>query len=314
MNRFALFKIRVIQIKRQLQSLGIIYALLVFSCTTFLIYFTYEGFSQPSNALKVSSVIFVPVLAIHFSRKDLIFARRHIEHPVQNIFFENVLLSLPFTITCLFTRQWFWFPILCFAFFLISLFNINFKIKTQLPWLSNIIPPSNFEWLSGVRKYSIYFFLFAILAASTCLIKIVPLFFLWLFTAVVSSFYYECEPLQVLYASAKNPHQLLGLKAKKHSMMMLYLFLPVLIINSIIHPDAILINVVFLIVQLTFLIFAIFIKYSLYSPNEDLKQNSVLLSIAFLGSIIPFLLPVQFIMCIRNYKKAIKTLNIYFND
>jgi hypothetical protein len=60
--------------------------------------------------------------------------------------------------------------------------------------------------------------------------------------------------------------------------------------------------------------FAILLKYAAYSPNDNLSQNSVLFFFGFLGSIIPFLLPLPLIMNIRNYKKAVTNLNRYFHD
>lgn len=314
MNRFAIFKVRIIQIKRQFEGLGIIYSLLVILALLTTIYVSQVGYSNSSSAWKTTLIIISLILFIHLSRRDLIFVHRQIQYPVQNIFYEYVLLSIPFIITCIFNAQWFHMPILLFAVYIISLIKINQTNKTYCASLSGIVHSTNFEWISGIRKHALYLFVFAGLALTTCWLKIVPLFFLWMFTAIVSSFYFECEPLQLLFASDKKSKQFLKLKVQNHSKLLLAVYCPVLLINSIFHPDAIWIIVLFIIVQLTFLAFAILLKYSVYSPNDNLNHNSVVLSISFIGSIIPFLLPVSFIMCVRNYRKAVKNLDSYFND
>ena len=192
--------------------------------------------------------------------------------------------------------------------------KINLKQKTNLSQLSKVLLTNNFEWLSGIRKYPVQLFILCLLALATCWIKIIPLFSLWLLTSIVSSFYYECEPLQILFASEKNAKQFLIKKIKMHTLQLIIVFSPIIIINSVFNPDAILINLIFVLIQIMFLWFAILIKYSVYSPNDNLTQNTVLVNFALFGSVIPFLLPVPIIMNIRNYKKAVSNLNFYFND
>ncbi len=314
MNKLAIFKIRLIQIKRQFDSLGIIYSLLVIFTLVAVLYFSFVGYNKSVTAWYITSSIIGFVLLIHLSRRDLAFVQRQIKYPVQNIYFEYVLLLLPFYFHCLFIAQWYHVLVLLATLFLISLLRINHSTKTILPKLSLFISSTNFEWLSGVRQYTLQLFVFTILAIATCWIKIVPLVFLWILTSIVSSFYYECESIQLLLATESSAKQFLKLKVLSHSKILLTVFLPILIINSIIHTDAIWINLAFIIVMLSFLLFTIYLKYSVYSPSDDLKHNSVLIAFTYIGVLIPFLLPVSFIMCIRNYKLAVKKLNYYFND
>lgn len=312
--RFPLIKIRLLQFKRQLLSIGIIYFALVFLSMLFAIYFVYTGYLKIDSAFKISAAIAGTIIFIHISRKDLQFIHGHVEHPVQNIFSEYALFTFPFISLCLVTKQWFYFPVLLLIFYCIATIRIKKISKTFLPGVSKFIRSNNFEWISGVRKNSIFLLIIYFLALSTSWMEIVPLVFLLLITAVISSFYYECESLQILYASAENGKDLLKTKIRNHSLQLLILFSPVITINSIIHPGIIWINILFVSLQLLFLIFAILLKYAVYSPNDNLSQNSILFFFAFLGSIIPFLLPLPLIMNIRNYKKAKANLNHYFHD
>ncbi|MEO5572148.1 MAG: hypothetical protein ABIT08_15050 [Bacteroidia bacterium] len=312
--RFPLIKIRLLQFNRQLLSIGIIYSILIFLSVLLALYFSYNGFIKVNNAYKVTGLISGVVFFIHLSRKDLQFVHRHIEYPIQNIFAEYVLFTLPFTSLCLVTKQWYYFPVLLFEFYCTAYIHIKRIPKTYFPGLSKIIRSNNFEWLSGIRKNSIFFLAIYFLGLASSWMEIVPLVFLLILTAVVSSFYYECEPLQILFATAKNAKDLLKAKIKNHSLRLLILFAPVIIINSIFHPNMILINILFVFFQILFLLFAILLKYAAYSPNNNVKQNSILFFFAFLGSVIPYLLPLSLIMNIRNYKKAVANLNQYFYD
>ena len=120
--------------------------------------------------------------------------------------------------------------------------------------------------------------------------------------------------MQILFASAENAKHLLKTKVKSHSLQLIIILAPVIVINSIALTDMILINILFVFLQILFLMFAILLKYSAYSPNDNVKQNSILFFFAFLGSIIPYLLPLCVIMNIRHYKKAVANLNQYFHD
>jgi hypothetical protein len=199
-------------------------------------------------------------------------------------------------------------------FYIISAINISLIQRTILANLSNIIPADNFEWLSGSRKHYLYLSLCLIAALITSWLKIVPLFFLWIFTFTITSFYTECEPLHILFASSENMKKLLRSKIIRHSILLIMIFAPVLIINSFFHPEMTFINIAFILVEIILLAFSILLKYTSYQPDENLNGNSILISLATIGVIIPFLLPVPLIMCFRNYRKAIKNLNRYFND
>jgi len=314
MIKWILIKVRIHQIKRQLNELGIGYAFILLAFLTTLIFYVYLAYTQKEKSLFLFIISILSILAIQISRRDKEFIFNHIDHPVQNIFAEYFILTLPVTITSLFTSHWFYFPLIILAFYFIANIKIRLKQRTVFPKLSKIISPYDFEWLSGLRKTYAGIVIFLLLACITCWIRILPLIFLWFITTSVASFYQECESLPVLFASSISPQNLLKKKMVKSIQFLIMMLIPILILNSIFNPGFILINIIFLLIQITILIFAILLKYTTYSPNETLKGNTLLLSMVSIGSLIPFVLPIPLIMCFRNYSKAIKNLNFYFND
>ncbi|MEO9022056.1 MAG: hypothetical protein ABI237_00175 [Ginsengibacter sp.] len=312
--KWILVKVRSYQIRRELESLGLLYAfiLLVFLCG--LVFFVYTAYHQEEKSLYVFSLTILALLWIHFSRTDQQFVYNHIGHPVQNIFAEYFIFTLPVSIPSLFTSYWFYFPLLIVSIYIIANTRISIKRKTRFPHLSKIISSQNFEWLSGLRKNLIQILILWLLAAIFCRIRILPLIFLWFIMLSVISFYQECESLQILLASSSSPKKLLKRKIINHTRFILLIFIPILIVNSIFNQDLILINIIFLLIQITTFIFAVLLKYTTYVPNKSLKGNTILLSIVSIGTLIPFLLPIPLFMCFKNYGKSVKNLKTYFND
>ena len=312
--KWILVRVRLHQIKRQLESLGLGYAIILLAFLAALIFYVYLSYLQKNKALYVFSATVLILFLIHTSRKDKEFVHSQVNHPSQNIFTEYFIFTLPVTIPSLFTSHWLYFPLLILSFYVISNIKINLKQRTMFPHLSKIIPPQDFEWLSGLRKNLISFLILFALAAITCWIRILPLVFLWLIVISITSFYQECESLQILLATPGTPKKIIQRKIWNHSKYLLIILLPILIINSIFNPGLIVINFVFLLVQFTVIIFAILLKYTTYSPNENLTGNVILVSAVTISALIPFLLPIPLIMCFRNYGRSVKNLKSYFND
>lgn len=310
--KWILVRVRLHQVKRQLESLGLGYAFLLLAFLAAVIFYIYLAYLQKNKALYVFSLTVLILFLIHTSRKDKQFVHSQVNNPTQNIFTEYFIFTLPVTIPSLFTPHWIYFSLLILSFYVIANIKINLKQKTMFPHLSKIISPQNFEWLSGLRKNLILFMIFFALAAITCWIRILPLIFLWFIVISITSFYQECESLQILLASHTTPKKTLNQKIWNHSKYLLIILLPILVVNSIFNPGLILVNLVFLLVQFTVIIFAILLKYTTYSPNENLTGNVILVSAVTIGALIPFLLPIPLIICFRNYSKSVKNLNNYF--
>jgi hypothetical protein len=144
--------------------------------------------------------------------------------------------------------------------------------------------------------------------------RILPLLLLWFISVTIASFYTECEPLQILregnFSSARLLKRILISMVK-------YIFIlqiPVLAINTIFNPEFWLLNLLFIPLQVSFLSYAVCLKYSSYEPNKNAIGNNVVLSVVSLGSIIPYFLPIPLLMAVFTFGKAKTNLNNYLND
>lgn len=249
-------------------------------------------------------------LVTHLTRKDKDFIYLHVKNPIFEIFSEYFLASLPFSFSVLLFPHWYhafiFLVLLAFIPFIksgISVRQPHFKL------ISKIIGSKRFEYISGLRQ-SFYFLIpIYLLALFLSWVPILPLVLLWLITVSFTSFYYECEPLGILRSSGQSPRTFLWRKIVLHSKFLLALLAPVLIINAFCNPGYWYINLIFFILQLLLLVFAITLKYSCYRPNANLNQNNIILSLVSLGAVLPYFLPIPLFMISLYFNKAIKNLN-----
>jgi hypothetical protein len=251
---------------------------------------------------------------LQLNRKDKEFIYSHLENPHWQLFTEYAALTLPFFITAIFTKSWFYFLLELGVLFCIPFLHIAVRSKAILKNMSRVIPAEQFEWIAGLRKNVILITTLYLLAAAFCWFRILPLFLLWFLTTVLLSFYSECESLQVLRESGRPAGKFLLLKLYAHCKYILLLFTPLIVVNTLCNPEFLLINLLFIPVQVALLSFAILLKYSLYTPNKMESGNSVLLtSIAVLVSL-PYFLPLPIILSFIYFYKAKRNLNYYLND
>ncbi len=310
---FTLLYIRLKQLQREIRGLGLytpILAVLAF----YLIFISFRQFETGPHPYYVVCLLAFICIALQVYRKDKNFIYKHIDKPRLQIFSEYAALTLPFAATAIFTRSWMYY------FFLLAILAIipNFKFspgkKTFFKNLSGIIPATNFEWISGVRKNFIVIAGSYLVAVAFCWFRILPLFSLWFLTVTIISFYGQCESLQVLRESSRPAVEFLIKKLIGHSACILILYTPLLIINTIFNPEFLLINFLFIPVQISLLCFAICLKYSSYSPNKTLTGNNILLMTIAIFSSLPYLLPVPLILSFVYFYKARNHLNLYLND
>lgn len=310
---FVLIKIRWLQVKRELIQLGVLYSLIVGAGLAVLLFLSYTFINQPQYSMYVMIGIVATILSIHLNRKDISFINKQVPLPIANIFFEYLILCLPFILMMIFSaKALLVFPLLL-SLILVSLIKTKNTYRTALPFLSAIVKPLSTEWLSGIRRNQWVIIPCYLATIATLGFKIVPLVFIWVMTATITSFYVECESKQefYLFSSAK---QLFWFKIKSALLLYSKYVLPLLIINSCINTDAILINLIFFISQLILILLAVALKYSMFTPNSILSGNNVIMSIAVIASAIPFLFPVPLLMAIRSYRKALSNLSTYYYD
>lgn len=310
----SILKLRLRQIKREFSWLGVFYQILLPVLLLAGFVALYYAYLKGNNYLYIGGAILLVISQIHYTRKDKAFILKHIDRPIVIMGTEYALLTLLLTLPALTTDHWWVCPLLCIMSYVVAALPVSHSKATRLTALSTILSPVHFEWLSGLRRTFWLVPLLGIAAIAVSSFKIAPLIPLWLLTVTACSFYSEAEPLNMLYPYADSASVLLRVKIKNGIKMLVVALGPVLALNTVFHPDMLIVNIAFLIMQLLMLAASIVVKYAAYEPGKTLTGNNMVLSFLALSGAVPFLLPLPFIMTPVYYKKALKNLQSYFHD
>lgn len=305
-----LLYIRLKQIKREADGLGL-YVLIFVAIAATLSLFSYFQYKNNLRAWLITMVLATICLAIQFTRKDKQFIYKQIKKPQFHVFLEYLILTLPFSITGIITKNWFCYPVLLLALTCVSFLKFQINRKVIFTNLSMLIPATNFEWISGIRKHFIGFIILYLLALVSCWVRILPLFLLWFITILISSFYMENEPVHILREGNKATRKILLDKIKVNIKYILILYSLPVIINAFVVPEFLAITALFIPVQIALITFAINLKYSAYKPQTNLLGNNVAFSIVAMFSAVPYFLPIPVILAIIYFYKAENNLNHY---
>jgi hypothetical protein len=313
MLNFTLVNIRLKQIERESGALGPIYMLLLSVAFLLIEYFFYKAYLEIGYSIGILCSICLILLSIHSSRKDSRFIWHKLQNPQQSIFTEYWIFTLPIILPALVTLH-FWIAGIHFLVCLgLSFWKIRPKtLKIYFPYLHRIIPVSYFEWLSGMRLVWLPFILVYLLIWAFCWVRALPIVGLWILTFMISNFYNEGEPRNLLQLKmGDNAAGFLNKKIATHSLLVLFIFVPPLTVNAFFHPDIWIFYPIFMLMYLLVLAFMITSKYSIYKPASLLKGNAVWQTMGLLGAVIPFLAPLPLLLTIRNYFRAIANLEKY---
>jgi len=307
---FTLVNIRLKQIERESGGLGTIYLLLLSGSLLLAGYSLYQAYLELNYALGILGVISMILISLHRTRRDSCFVWHRLNAPAQSLFSEYWLFSLPFVLPAAFTWQ-FWIIIVHFLLCL-GLSRWYHKPKEAgiyWPQLSKLVPPSYFEWLSGLRRNWLPFLLIYLFVWIFCWVRALPIVGLWGLTFIITTFYNEGEPRNLLQVHlGDSPAVFLRRKIMRQALPMLILFIPPLAVNALFHPDIWPFHLLFLLMYLLVLMFMITSKYSVYEPAKELQGTSVWQSLGLLGAVIPFLAPLPLFLTLRNYIKAVRHL------
>jgi hypothetical protein len=309
----SLLYIRSRQIKREADGLGLYLIIFIAIAAAFSLV-TYFQYKNNQQAWYVVAILSITCLAIQYTRKDKQFIYKQLDKPHLQIFLEYLILTLPFSITSIITKNWFCFPLLLLVLICIPFLKFQFKHKVVFKHLSLLIPASNFEWISGIRKQYIPFISLYLGALAFSWVRILPLFLLWLITIIISSFYLENEPVHILREGNKTARKFLSDKIKTNIKYILILYSLPVIINAIFVREFLMITLLFIPVQLALVCFAVNLKYSTYKPQTDQLGNNVAFSIVAMLSAMPYFLPIPAILAIVYFYKAENNLKTYLHD
>ncbi len=303
-----LLPIRLKQISRELINAGLLLLPLLLVIVLLLV-ISYSLHKDFSTSIYLLAALFALCLGIQLHRPDKTFVYRHVYRPRLEIFWEYFALTFPFATPVLLFGHWYFFFLFQIALALVPFITIKFPTQNlYYQPLLKFINPSSFEFLSGLRQSFSYIGPLWLLALALAWVKVLPLVLLWLICTSVATFFGECEPIHILRSKPSSPDLFLKSKIRRHTKYLLVFCVPILAINTFFHPGMWLVNFLFLLVQMSMLVFAIAYKYSSYKPNEDVSKNIIVLSLVSAGSVFPFFLPVPMIMAIVYFPKAIKNL------
>lgn len=276
---------------------------------------SFKAYQKFNYAILLTLILFILCVSLHLRRKDKTFAQLHIPDWHFQMYMEYVLICFPFAFTALFTRHFYFFPLLLFLLALIPSMKYQMVQKTRFKNISTLFSPSYaIEWVSGFRTSYLTLIPLYVLAIATCWMRFAPLLILWLLTTSILNFYNEYEALSVLKARQHQTKSFLHQKMKKHGLYLVYFYAPILTINAFFNHDFIDTNILFLLVQLALLFFAINAKYASYVPAQQNIASSIVVALLSIASVVPYLLPIPVLFAVVYYQKAIQNLKHYFHD
>ena len=309
---FSLIKIRLYQAKYEVKTLGIFHVILLLVILIVFEMMLYIGLIKYSSLILFATLL--GVLALHVSREDRNFILLNFSNSEFLFFTDYILLTFPVALPLLISDPWHYFMLIS-GIAIISLLDWKpNQLTYNLSFLSKIIPVSAFEALSGSRKNFTFIALLGLYltALSLSWVRGLPLFILWSITIIITTFFGESEPLNILRKDDfKGGREFIIKKCTTYIYPITLIYAPILIINSFFHADLWVIILLFLLLQLLTVCFSILYKYATYYPSVYLSQNNIIIILVGLCNLIPYLIPIVLLLNIRYYPKAVKNLNYY---
>jgi hypothetical protein len=306
--------LRAKQVMRMVFGIGIFHFLVLVIVVLLLVAGIVKTAMTPQYQSAVVVLGSLLLTGIHLRRRDKFFLQVHLGQPFAIYFFEYLFISLPLIIPLLITNA-----LLHALFFLLITgaiaaskpLTVRKNINTRL---QAIIPCEAFEWKAGVRKM-FYPLLAAWLAGAVgaYFVAAVPLAMIAL-GVMVFSFYERGEPLDMLMASQKGPAALIFQKIKHLLILLGAVNLPLLLLFMVFHFALWHIPVLLFVLIVFASVYLILLKYAFYFPGARPGGSEILTALAFLAVIIPFFMPVIWLLSLRFYFKAVHNLKPFLDD
>jgi len=309
----AYISIRFKQFSRALTGLGLIRILFLSGVAGFAAFALFMQTAGTPNSLYSVGVYMAIIMLIHARRSDKQFLRIHFLNYKLIFLTEYFLLISPLFICLIYHLQW----IHVSSILALTLLIINIDLKPRQKSLNTaiqrLIPSDCFEWKSGIRKT---FFLIAALwltgTVTSFFIGSVPLV-MFALGIIPMGFYERREPVQMVLAYEMGPGRFLFRKIKMHLVLFTVLSVPLIIAFLLFHPDKWYIPVIEFFVFITMHIYVILTKYAFYQPNTR-SNAQVFEALGAIGIIVPFFIPIVWLLSIHFYFRSRKNLNLYLND
>jgi len=274
----------------------------------------YTYISMPEWSEWISAGYLASILAIHIKRPDKQFLKVNFINYRLVFFFEYVLLALPLLL-CLLHLQFFEIASVSFlGLAAIPFLGFAFQKRGLNNRIIRAIPDDAFEWKAGVRKYFIFgIIVWLIGLSSSWYVGSIPVAIIVL-SLVVANFFESGEPLSVLISPELGPKRFLFRKLLIAQTIISLMLLPLVLAFVLFHPELWYIPVVEYVLISFILMYAIFLKYAFYKPNQQLIAGQIFTAIGAMSLFLPFLIPLVWILSVRFYYQSISNLNPYLDD
>lgn len=307
-------RMRGMQVLRIFTSVNWFYRLILLVMLVWAIAGIITKSSQADNSLLVLGAHVLLISTWHWIRADFKFLQVHIEAYKKICLLEYFIVSIPLILGLSISFQPEFVAIYLLSISGLAYFVIPWKTSSKTAKKISFIPDRCFEWKSGLRKH-FYLILFIWLAGLLFSFQMgVGLTAIFLIGLMAIGFFDYCEPLELLIAPQLDSKQYMLNKIKGLFLVSGILFSPLLIAFCLFYSDFWYIPIIEIAVLISYLFYAMVIKYAFYEPNSYSSKNKVLLSLGALVFVLPFLLPAIWVLSIRLYFKSVKKLNFYLHD
>jgi len=310
----AFINIRFKQLIRAIIEIGFFRMIFLIGLIAFLGITIFIQTSKPPNSFYVAGITTAFIVFIHSKRQDKLFLKTHFNDFRLMLFVEYLLLSSPIIAFLIWHHQWIPAVVLLLAPRLIVFIDVKPSYRNLNTKLQKLIPNTCFEWKAGIRKtfYATVILWFAALGTSFY-IGSVPIA-IFVLGIIFLSFYENGEPLQMLIAFEKSANQFLLQKIELQLFLFSVLILPLILAFIIFHPENWYIPIAEYFIFTSVNIYTVLTKYAFYTPNSKSPAGQTFAAIGAVCGIIPFLLPVVWLLSLRFYFKSVENLNTYLND
>lgn len=307
-------KLHFLQLKRVLFSLGLFrfVFVLVILILGLLAFFTVLKTGQ--NLEFASAAMLVLLASLQIQRRDRPFLRLHFSNFRTILFAGYLMLSVPVLAFLVYFMRWELVAVLLAGTYFIPFIELKLKNRFGNSVFQKWLPNQAFEWKAGVRK-NLPFLLLIFLAGIgfSFLTGAVPLaiFALGVFPI---KFYEKGEPVQMLIAGEQSAMRLMLQKFRTHFSIFSFLSLPLIIAFLLFHFEFWYIVLAEYVLFLSLHLFIIVIKYAFYLPNEKPAAVEVFTAVGTVGIVVPFLLPIVWVLTVWMFFRAKSNLKPYLHD
>ncbi len=311
----AFISIRFKQLYRGIIGIGLFRIVFLILLVAYLLFYLFVLTRTQPGSLYVAAGSALLILILHIRRKDKLFLKTRFEKHTQIYLSEYVTLGAIIILFLIVHFQWIALLLLVSAIFLIVHIDIRPRhINTLNTRIQSLIPASCFEWKAGIRQsFFIFVPVWIIGLCTSFFIGSVPVALLIL-GIIVSGFYSQNEPYQMVISYGKNVHGFLCGKIGMQVTLFGMIALPLILLFIIFHPDKWYIPVIELLLLTSVHAYLVLTKYAFYEPNRNSQAAQISGTIGLLSMFIPVLLPAIWALSLLFYVRSRKNLTIYLND